>query len=730
MKKNLLDYFILNANKPELLSIFFGGIILALFLSGIIFTKRKLVGRQSFLFLVSALLFTYLIVFLYSIQIIRESRIVLFALFLGGSASATSLLFFSLHYAGQQYWLKFSNILFFFLEPIFFTYVILNLPANAYTLGQIYPGPSSLFWAWDYIHNFYIIIILLAASVIIAPSIFLGIGTLRRKVIATLGAILVPIVPIGLGLGALFEPFSFQMFAFTLSGLILSLTLSESNSIDLMPFSRNRVVEQMREGWLLLDSKNRIVDANIYAEKILTFSKKEVYGKEANTIFSSWPNIINSLIDGKEADFKTSSNAYGEVLYLHIRISHIKDSMGLMIGWQILLRDYTERRIAELARQQARDEMFSLLHSISGAASRSENMTEFITASTFQLAYSFESQIIAIFLNDGETNDDLFLLVSHQGIKAEHIESLAFLDKKNKLVSQILKSRTSLLVGDIQTDARIPLFLRRVFVGRLLMIPIITDEEFVGFILLTREKKTYSNDEITRLEIAAEQIGAFVQNDRRRDIASTLAERQRLIRDLHDSVTQRLYALVMTTEAAQLGLKSGKLAQPGDIITKLGFHARQALREMRLFLHKLQPIDLARDGFAVVLLHRLEAVEGRAWLERELDIDEDIALGPEEELALFFIAQEALNNIIKHADASAIKVKFKKNRVNYRLEINDNGHGFNSKKVNRFGLGLKNMRTRAKQIGAKIRVSSSSENGTKIVVLIRHIKSKKGVGVK
>ena len=689
--------------------------LLAFFLYTVFFLKQGVVGRQSFLVLVSALLISCFVVFLYTINLIQEEKIVLMTLSLGGSAAATSLLFFAFEYVNSPILRKFSKNLFFLIliEPAISLAVISMLPASDQAAGLIYPRIASLFLFWDYFHNLYIIVILICAIIFVAPGMHLGIIALRRKAGVLLVAFLLPILLIALNIHTLFEPLTLEILVFIASASIIGLVLLRSKTVSLAPFSRNRVVEQMREGWLLLDSENCVVDANPAAKKMLAISnKKRIYGLDAKTIFSPWQNIVRTLEGEQELDAKVSLRVKDEYLYVHIKILHIRNPEGVIIGRLLFLLDHTDTRKSEKARQQARDEMFSLLHSISGAASRSETTIEFITASMYQLASSFFSQSIAIFLKDNESNkEERFLLVAHQGIKSEYLESITPLDPRYEFVSQFLETKKSVLIEDLQMDSQVPNSLRNALDGCLLGVPIIVEDELVGIILLTREDTVYSQNEIVRLESAAEQVGSFVRNDRRRDIASTLAERQRLIRDLHDSVTQRLYALVMTTEIAQLTLKTKRISELDEIVEQLGVHARQAVKEMRLFLHKLQPIDLERDGLVTVLLRRLEAVEGHTDIERDVDIDEDINLGQEDELALFFIAQEALNNIIKHADANLVKIKLKKTKSNVRFEIFDNGHGFDVKNVNQFGLGLKNMYARTKKIGAKLKINSTLEKG-------------------
>ena len=689
------------------------------FFLSIYFIKRKKRGAYSYFLLNFSALLSYISIVLFSHSVIDQLRDALLILHLGNAGCATAILFFSFEHTNQKMWMRFPRILLFFLEPIISYVLVVVFFADEYAMRGIFSVLPDYLQGVDYLHVFYITLLLIISIVVFAPRFSEGERTSRSRRILKFSIIFVPILPAALQINHLFSPYLLETFSFVFSSVLMGISLIYTPVTEFVPWSRKHVVDHMQEGWVVVDSENRIVDINSFAKILLNISKKKTYGTHVKEMFFRWPNILKILASDQDADVRVSFSTKGRFLYLHVKVLLLKNPMGATIGRLILLRDYTEHRQAEESRQLARDEMFSLLHSISGAASRSENTIEFITASMYQVAYSFMSQSIAIFFNDKEADNQRFLLAAHQGIDDNCLEGLAFVDEKDALISEIIKSRKSIQIKDTRTDNRISVALVNVFSEDLLFVPIISEEDFLGLILISCEGPGYSENEITRLEIVAEQVGSFVRIERRRHIASTLSERQRLIRDLHDSVTQRLYALVMTAEAAKLGMESGNISQSSKVIAQLSLHAHQALKEMRLFLHKLQPIDLEREGLAAVLMHRLEAVEGRAGLERTIDIDENLGLNPEEELALFFIAQEALNNIIKHANASFIKVKLKKRSVGIILEVHDNGKGFELDKVNRYGLGLNNMSERAKQINAILKISSARNIGTRVVVLLR-----------
>jgi signal transduction histidine kinase len=244
------------------------------------------------------------------------------------------------------------------------------------------------------------------------------------------------------------------------------------------------------------------------------------------------------------------------------------------------------------------------------------------------------------------------------------------------------------------------------------------ENSVLGCLCLGRNEDTiYSQDEVIRLTTIANQIATLIDSNRRRQFAIALSERQRLLRDLHDSVSQKLYGLVALTEAAQAGIEAGSKIATVEVLSRIGENARQAVKEMRLFLYEMQPIDL-KDGLVSSLQHRLAAVEGRADIKARMLSDENIQLEKDDEIALYYIAQEALNNILRHAHARNVSVNLKQTRQYVILEIKDDGQGFDIKKLDNSGLGLDNMKERAMQANGKFKIISKVNAGTKIVVSV------------
>jgi len=190
-------------------------------------------------------------------------------------------------------------------------------------------------------------------------------------------------------------------------------------------------------------------------------------------------------------------------------------------------------------------------------------------------------------------------------------------------------------------------------------------------------------------------------------------ERNRLARDLHDSVTQSLYSLTLFAEAASEELAAGELNTVGNHLKELRQTSRQALQEMRLMIFELRPPELDEKGLALALQERLEAVESRAGMKTDITIGFIERLNSNVELGLYSIAREAMNNILKHSQATKVSITLSKEGERVILEIRDNGNGLDvsSEKFNS-GLGIKGMQERASKIGASLDLKRMQEGGT------------------
>jgi len=516
-------------------------------------------------------------------------------------------------------------------------------------------------------------------------------------------------------------------FAFGLCGVAFLYGLFEKRPEEIGAIDRHAAVEGMDEGWIVVDVNDTIVDMNPAAERMTGKLREEANGQPISSLLGDLSNVGLTLNTSQEVEMRRSFHLEEGWRYLNIRISTLMDRERTPFGRLTLWRDMTDRKRTEDSRHRAKDEMFVLMNAISSAASNTLSTQEFLLDSIYHIITPFRSQVVGVFLLEEKPKrrEGVRLkLASHFGLAAEASEELAHVPADSPLFHSVINNRNPMQLTEAELDERVPGPMRSIPLDSVLVLPLIPqgdeNDKFLGCMVLGRkEAPSFSQDEIVRLTAIADHIASLLNSDRRRKLAIAMNERQRLIRDLHDSVSNKLYGLVTTTEAAQAAMEAGSNVDPLQEFAKIGEQARQAVKEMRLFLFQMHQVNIEQEGLVAVLLQRLSAVEGRANVKTRLLADEgELPLAVDSQLALYYLAQEALNNSLRHAHAKSVLVTLKHGRGNVVLEILDDGVGFDPKKVDRAGLGLRNMKERAAQLNGRLQVISKPNVGTRIVATV------------
>jgi signal transduction histidine kinase len=254
-----------------------------------------------------------------------------------------------------------------------------------------------------------------------------------------------------------------------------------------------------------------------------------------------------------------------------------------------------------------------------------------------------------------------------------------------------------------------------------LAIPLATREQVFGTLVILDRNGGFGEIDRQRIQPFVNQGAIAVEYARMSDEHDRLViieERQKLARDLHDSVTQSLYGISMYAEAAGRLADSGDTEKLSEYLSILADSSLDALREMRLLIFELRPPDLNREGLAGALKTRLAVVEARLGLVTHAELDSLERLPAKIEENLHGIAREALNNILKHAKASTLWIILKQVGTDLSLTIRDDGIGFDiSTGSHNHGWGLRDMAERADHIGARLTIDSAPESGTTITVI-------------
>jgi PAS domain S-box-containing protein len=201
-----------------------------------------------------------------------------------------------------------------------------------------------------------------------------------------------------------------------------------------------------------------------------------------------------------------------------------------------------------------------------------------------------------------------------------------------------------------------------------------------------------------------------------RDQAAELAasqERAHLARELHDSVTQALFSMGLTLRTLEILLGTDTDAARTKLV-ELRELQKDALAEMRTLIFELRPSSLESDGLVQALRTHATAVQRRTGLAIVVDAEPIDRLPLSAEEALYRIGQEALHNVVKHANASNAAIRITRERDSVLLKVTDDGGGFEPDAVPRGHLGLIGMRQRVDLVGGELRVESRPGRGTKI----------------
>jgi signal transduction histidine kinase len=202
-------------------------------------------------------------------------------------------------------------------------------------------------------------------------------------------------------------------------------------------------------------------------------------------------------------------------------------------------------------------------------------------------------------------------------------------------------------------------------------------------------------------------------------------ERNKMARELHDTVTQTLFSANLIAEVIpKLWRKEPKAAI--ESLEEVKHLNNVALMEMRAILYELRPSAIKDEDLGNLLLVLAKSFEARSKIKIDLIINGDYKYPPKIELGYFRIAQEALNNIIKHSHAAKASIVLETFQEKLYMDISDNGRGFDDKKITSTNLGLSIMKERAKLMGASISINNLQGKGTSITVI--YIKNKLKTG--
>jgi PAS domain S-box-containing protein len=426
-------------------------------------------------------------------------------------------------------------------------------------------------------------------------------------------------------------------------------------------------------------------------------------------------------------------DAHGNYRWFLVRAVPLRDGHGQIVKWYGTLTDIEDRKRAEEAvrasEQLARGQVEALVQNLDALAT-APAPDQFILRMLGTMGRLLGSEWIAVWLwlVDGATDSLVLRAVVSQDSNSdldasEHpfVKDPLFW-KEDSGLQELFFTGVPIPYEDVETDPRIPAALRAYArsqgTHKILRLPTLVGGKVKGFITICHaQRPPYQPAEIELAQALAHQAMLAIQSGQ----AATLEERNRMTRDIHDTLAQGLMAIVVHLQAADDASAKGLKKDAQKHLQVARDLARQSLIEARRSVHALRPLALESTSFWEALKGMIkQSTVGTALHTRFQMRGHPRELSPLWQENLLHIGQEALTNALKYAHARRFEVRLNFNKYELRLELEDDGEGFRMTDRHN-GYGLIGMGERVEQMGGRLTVTSSRGKGTKVTVAARYV---------
>ena len=443
------------------------------------------------------------------------------------------------------------------------------------------------------------------------------------------------------------------------------------------------------------------------------------------------------LAEGRIAKLKTGGalryerkfvRRNGDVIPVEVSVSSLRGR------FQAIIRDISQRKRAEEAlrasEQVARGQVEALTYSLDVLAT-APAPDKFLGQMLSTIGRLLDAQSVVFWLLD-EANESLVFRAAAQGSnftagdpKHPYIKDpLAW--KEDKALRETILTGAPFICEDLETDPRFPDKLRQYLLSKGikkgLNIPTLVGGRVKGFIGIRHgARPPYRPEEIELAQALAHQAMLAIQmtdlaEQGRR--AAILGERNRMARDIHDTLAQGFTGVIVQLEAVADAISSGDHKEAENYLRRASDLARQSLNEARRSVHALRPEALRRANFWDALKDIIKNTTAGSPICTKTRLRGKLPELPHEwQENLMHIGQEALTNTLKYAHADNFETQLICNAKELRLEFQDDGDGFTAKEAHD-GFGLAGMRERVEEMGGRLKVMSARGKGTKVAVVL------------
>src|SRR6266581_4285243 len=439
----------------------------------------------------------------------------------------------------------------------------------------------------------------------------------------------------------------------------------------------------------------------------------------------------------EKADFETDYRVVhpsGAIKHIHAVGHPICDEAGHFVEFVGTVIDVTESKRAEEAlrasEQVARGQVEALAQSLDVLAT-APDPEKFIGQMLSTIGRLLNAQSVSLWLLDS-SDDSLVLRSMSDGgrlgaLDPEHPfvnDPLSW--KQNAVIQELLFTAGPVVCDNVATDPRITgewgEYLKRKGTKRCLAVPILIGGQVRGFVGIRHlDSGPYRPEEIELTQALAHQVmlalrlNEFAEQGQR---AAVVEERNRMARDIHDTLAQGFTGVIVQLEAAEDAISCGCRKEADDHLHRAGELARRSLTEARRSVHALRPQALQEHNFWEALKGTIKSTTAGTALHAKFQAQGKLPeLPPSWQENLLHIGQEALTNTLKYAHARNFETRLSYKAKELSLELRDDGDGFEVKERHD-GVGLTGMRERVEQMGGELKITSSRGKGTKSTVVL------------
>jgi PAS domain S-box-containing protein len=495
------------------------------------------------------------------------------------------------------------------------------------------------------------------------------------------------------------------------------------------------IFESVNDGLFINSlSTNRLVDFNPAAARMHGYTEDEFLHlqppdfihPDSLHLFNDYMDVVRDggIFRSPAVDIrKDGSTFHVEVMGTGLKYKGELHALGVV---RDVDDQYRAFQLLEQRVQERTQELQTLLE-VSRSITSTLDLTTMLGIALDQLKGIVDFTGAAIYTVRGEGLE----LHATRGIMVEHAISWPSYPRDNPIDHAILNENQPVVIPDVLGDTSLARAFRRGVGDRFKLIPagvyawlgvpLVVKDDAIGMLVLLHLTDHYHQHHADLVMTLANHIAIAIENARlyqNSQILVALQERQKLARELHDSVSQALYGIGLGVQTARkmLDIETAKKSDLRDPLDYVMSQVDAGLAEMRALIFELRPESLENEGLIAALNKQAAALEARHNLPVITNLANEPVLPFEVKEALYRIGLEAMNNVVKHAKATQVMLGLQVKSDAIMMEIRDDGIGFDPESPFPGHLGLRSMRERAERFGGHVCIDSTPGKGTRVLV--------------